>query len=75
MIVNALYFNASWTIVFDEVPNPMEFQLSNGDDVVLTKMMTRTSFHFVAAKFDTELLRGIQFTAVAIPYQVHLSTT
>ena len=67
LIVNALYFKAAWTVVFDTDPEPKEFTLLSGRKIQVP-MMTRTSFHNYAAKFTTDLLPNIEILALAIPY-------
>ena len=67
LIVNALYFKAAWTVVFDQDPEPQEFTLSSGRKIQVP-MMSRTSFHNYAAKFTTDLLPNMEFLALAIPY-------
>merc|ERR1712012_596495 len=67
LIVNALYFKAAWTVVFDKDPEPKEFTLNSGRKIQVP-MMSRTSFHNYAAKFTTDLLPNMDFLALAIPY-------
>merc|ERR1712012_317762 len=67
LIVNALYFKAAWTVVFDKDPEPKEFTLNSGRKIQVP-MMSRTSFHNYAAKFTTDLLPNMNFLALAIPY-------
>ena len=67
LIVNALYFKAAWTVVFDKDPEPKEFTLKSGRKIQVP-MMSRTSFHNYAAKFTTDLLPNMNFLALAIPY-------
>ena len=73
IIVNALYFKAAWTVKFEDNPEPQEFTKLDGTKV-LVPMMTRSSFHNYAAKFQTNLLPNIDFLAVAIPYDDEVSS-
>ena len=69
LIVNALYFKASWSYVFDEDDERKQFTKKDGSKVKIP-MLTRISQQQTAAKFNTDLVRNMPFTAVAIPYEV-----
>ena len=69
LIVNALYFKASWSYVFDEDDERRQFTKKDGSKVKIP-MLTRISQQQTAAKFETDLVRKMPFTAVAIPYEV-----
>ena len=69
LIVNALYFKASWSYVFDEDDKRQQFTKADGSKVIIP-MLTRISQQQTAAKFNTDLVRSVPFTAVAIPYEV-----
>ena len=69
LIVNALYFKAAWSVVFEIVPEPKIFTTISGEQVP-TKMMERSSFHNFANVFNTSLVPNVQFTVVSIPYAV-----
>ena len=69
LIVNALYFKASWSYVFDENDERQQFTKADGSKVIIP-MLTRISQQQTAAKFNTDLVRNMPFTAVAIPYEV-----
>ena len=47
LIVNALYFKASWSVLFDEGV-PQTFTTIDGQKTIV-KMMTRTSLHNLVA--------------------------
>lgn len=69
LIVNALFFKASWAKSFDE-GKPQEFTKLNGDKV-LTPMMNRDSKKQFVAQFTTDLVKGRsdKCIALAIPYE------
>jgi len=69
LIVNALYFKASWAKSFED-GKPQEFTIFNGKKV-LVNMMTRDSQKQAVAKFETELVQGRsnKCIALAIPYE------
>merc|ERR1712018_752781 len=71
LIVNALYFKASWAKSFED-GKPQEFTKFDGKKVV-GPMMTRDSQKQAVAKFETELVQGRSkdVTAIAIPYKHH----
>ena len=69
LIVNALYFKASWSYVFDVDDTRRQFIKKDGSKVKIP-MLTRISQQQTAAKFNTDLVRNMPFTAVAIPYEV-----
>ena len=70
LIVNALYFKAAWSYVFDEVVQQQPFTKTNGKRILIP-MVKRTSRQQVATIFQSELVsRQSNFTAVAIPYEV-----
>ena len=71
LIINAIYFKAAWSIIFEIDPEPKKFTTISGEEIP-TKMMRRTSFHNFATVFTTDLVPDVNFTAVAIPYQVNL---
>jgi len=66
LIINALYFKASWAKSFED-GKPQEFTMFN-DSKVLVNMMTRDSQKQAVAHFSTDLIRG-RAVAVAIPYK------
>jgi len=66
LIVNALYFKASWSVLFDEGV-PQNFTTINGDRKPVP-MMTRTSLQNYGARFETDIVPSVKFTTVAIPY-------
>ena len=68
LIVNALYFKASWSVLFDEGV-PQTFTTIDGQKTIVS-MMTRTSLHNYGARFEMDLVPHTRFTAVAIPYEV-----
>ena len=69
LIVNALYFKASWHLVFDD-GECAQFTNSNGKRTNV-KMMTRDSRHQTAAMFSSSLVGdSIKFLAISIPYEV-----
>ena len=72
LIVNALFFKASWAKSFDE-GKPQEFTKINGQKV-LTPMMNRDSKKQFVAQFTTDLVKGRsdKCIALAIPYEVCL---
>ena len=72
LIVNALFFKASWVKSFDE-GKPQEFTKINGQKV-LTPMMNRDSKKQFVAQFTTDLVKGRsdKCIALAIPYEVCL---
>jgi len=69
LIVNALFFKASWAKSFDE-GKPTEFTKLNGQKV-LTPMMNRDSKKQFVAQFTTDLVKGRsdKCIALAIPYE------
>lgn len=69
LIVNALFFKASWAKSFDE-GKPQEFTKLNGDKVI-TPMMNRDSKKQFVAQFTTDLVKGRsdKCIALAIPYE------
>jgi len=69
LIVNAVFFNASWAKSFEE-GKPQEFTKINGNKV-LTPMMNRASKKQFVAQFTTELVEGRsdKCIALAIPYE------
>jgi len=69
LIVNALFFKASWAKSFDE-GKPQEFTKLNGQKV-LTPMMNRDSKKQFVAQFTTDLVKGRsdKCIALAIPYE------
>lgn len=67
LIVNALYFNAAWTVAFDDLPDPQEFTTLKGQKV-LTNMVTRSSYQNIVAEFTLFSPLNMEFTALAIPY-------
>ena len=69
LIVNALYFKASWSYVFDEDDRRQIFTKTDGTKVKIP-MLTRISQQQIASKFETDIVRNMPFTAVAIPYEV-----
>ena len=69
LIASSLYFKAAWTVQFEDVAELQNFTLDT-DEKILTKMIRRTSFHNIAAKFETDLRKGQRYTVVAIPYEV-----
>jgi len=71
LIVNALYFKASWAKSFED-GKPQEFTKFDGNKVFVP-MMTRDSQKQAVAKFETELVQGRskEVTAIAIPYKHH----
>ena len=71
LIVNALYFKASWSVLFDEGV-PQTFTTIDGQKTIVS-MMTRTSLHNYGARFEMDLVPHTRFTAVAIPYEVIFS--
>ena len=70
LIVNALFFKASWAKSFDE-GKPQEFTKINGNKVLIP-MMNRDSKKQFVAQFTTELVEGRsdKCIALAIPYEV-----
>ena len=69
LIVNALYFKASWHLVFED-GECSQFTNINGKRSNV-KMMTRDSRHQTAAMFSSSLLGdSIKFLAISIPYEV-----
>ena len=72
LIVNALFFKASWAKSFDE-GKPQEFTKINGNKVLIP-MMNRDSKKQFVAQFTTELVEGRsdKCIALAIPYEVCL---
>ena len=69
LIVGALNFKASWSHVFDEDARRRIFTKSNGRKVRIP-MLKRISQQQTIVKFETEILRNMAITAVAIPYEV-----
>ena len=69
LIVNALYFKASWSYVFDVDDTRRQFTKKDGSKVKIP-MLRRISQQQTAAKFETDLVINMPFTAVAIPYEV-----
>lgn len=69
LIVNALFFKASWAKSFDE-GKPQEFTKLKGDKVLIPMMNRDSKKQFVAA-FTTELVEGRsnKCIALAIPYE------
>merc|ERR1712021_182692 len=69
LIVNALYFKASWAKSFDE-GDLQEFTKLDGSRVTIS-MMRRESKKQAAGKFETELVKGRsnKCIALAIPYE------
>ena len=67
LIVNALYFKASWVVLFEEMSVPQPFTLSNGDQIT-TQMMYRNSHQNRAAIINLDKIG--KFTALAVPYEV-----
>jgi len=69
LIVNALFFKASWAKSFDE-GKPQEFTKINGNKVLIP-MMNRDSKKQFVAQFTTELVEGRsdKCIALAIPYE------
>merc|ERR1712156_620931 len=66
LIVNALYFKASWSVLFDEGV-PQNFTTINGDRKTVS-MMTRTSLQNYVTIFESDIVPSVKFTTVAIPY-------
>ena len=75
LIVNALYFKASWAKSFED-GKPQEFTKFDGNKVFVP-MMTRDSQKQAVAKFETELVQGRskEVTAIAIPYKVFVTNS
>merc|ERR1712066_926508 len=71
LIVNALYFKASWAKSFEE-GKPQEFTKFDGKKIIVP-MMTRESKKQAAGRFTTELVKGRsdKCISVAIPYEHH----
>jgi serpin B len=69
LIVNALYFKASWAKSFEE-GKPQEFTKFDGKKIIVP-MMTRESKKQAAGRFTTELVKGRsdKCISVAIPYE------
>ena len=69
LFVNALHFKASWSYVFDEEDRRQTFTTTDGSKVRIP-MLTRISQQQTVARFETDLINDLQFTAVNIPYEV-----
>ena len=69
LIVNAMYYKASWSTTFYELEQEGDFQTIDGDNVKIP-MMHRVSFKNNAVSFESSSLPGMKITAVAIPYEV-----
>merc|ERR1711936_59271 len=69
LIVNALYFKASWAKSFEEGKS-QEFTKFDGKKIIVP-MMTRESKKQAAGRFTTELVKGRsdKCISVAIPYE------
>jgi len=71
LIVNALYFKASWAKSFED-GKPAEFTKFDGKKVIVP-MMTRDSQKQAVGRFNADIVkgRGDSVIAVAIPYKHH----
>merc|ERR1711893_24153 len=69
LIVNALYFKASWAKSFED-GKPQEFTKTDGSKTIIN-MMRRESKKQAAGRFETELVKGRsnKCIALAIPYE------
>ena len=67
-LANAVYFKEAWTIAFDEVQDPVDFTLTNGE-VKKVKMMERTSISLMTSTFTfKKVLPDVKMTLVALRY-------
>jgi len=72
LIVNALYFKASWAKSFEE-GRPAEFTMFNNRKVIVP-MMTRDSQKQAVGRFNSDIIKGNKGDSaivVAIPYKHH----
>ena len=67
-LANAVHFKEAWTVAFDEVPDPVDFALSNGN-VKKVKMMERISSSLATKSFTfKKVLPDVKMTLVVLPY-------
>ena len=72
MLTNALHFKAAWDVAFDPLDPTEDGSFTLGDGrTVQARMMQRssTAIHPTSG-FVFDILPGIEFKAVAIPYEV-----
>lgn len=62
VLVNAVYFKGKWKTPFDASKTRKRKFFTNSNKVVYTKMM-------VAASLSADVARGMDFTAIEVPYQ------
>lgn len=76
LIVNALYFKASWSVAFEDVPESQNFTTTEGKTVKALMMRRDFSYAFTAAVFESSLLRqGFnKMLVLSIPYEVKHTT-
>ena len=72
LLTNAVHFQESWTVAFEEVLEPIDFQLMNGG-VSKVRMMKRVSYEIMTGIFKFEkVLPEMNMIIVTLRYSVNL---
>ena len=71
LLTNAVHFQESWTVAFEEVLEPIDFQLMNGG-VSKVRMMKRVSYEIMTGIFKFEkVLPEMNMIIVTLRYSVN----